>query len=281
MDKQIKIAAIHDMSGFGRCALTVVIPVISAMGMQCVPVPTAVLSTHTGGFEDFVWRDMSDYISPCCKHYKALGIEFDAIYSGFLASEGQVDSCLRFFDSFGSALRIVDPVMGDNGERYKTYTDELIARMQELVRKADIITPNLTEAAMLLGEDYPESLDEDTARRWLERLCGMSVSAVIKGIPLDNGMYANISLDGKTGEYNKLEWKKLPYFYPGTGDLFASVLTGFVLQGYSLSAAVESATKFSELAIRITAKTGNPCRDGVEFERILGLLMGNNGDLCL
>ena len=170
MDKQIKIAAIHDMSGFGRCALTVVIPVLSAMGMQCVPVPTAVLSTHTGGFEDFVWRDMSDYLSPCCKHYKNLGIEFDAIYSGFLASVGQVDSCLQFFDSFKTAKRIVDPVMGDNGERYKTYTDQLIARMQELVRKADIITPNLTEAAMLLGEDYPESLDEDTARRWLERL---------------------------------------------------------------------------------------------------------------
>ncbi|MBQ8904300.1 MAG: bifunctional hydroxymethylpyrimidine kinase/phosphomethylpyrimidine kinase, partial [Oscillospiraceae bacterium] len=122
MEKQKRVAAIHDLSGYGRCALTVILPVISAMGIQCVTVPTAVLSTHTGGFSNFILRDTTDFISPCCRHYKELDVHFDAIYSGFLASEEQADCCLEFFESFPDALKIVDPVMGDDGTAYQTYT---------------------------------------------------------------------------------------------------------------------------------------------------------------
>lgn len=273
MEKQLKVAAIHDMSGFGRCALSVILPIISSMGIQCVAVPTAIFSTHTGGFTDFEIRDMSDFISPCCNHYKNLGITFDAIYSGFLASSGQVDSCLGFFEAFPEAKRIVDPVMGDGGKRYQTYTDELVARMKELADIADVITPNLTEAAILLEEKYPEKMSEAEARKWLERLCRTSKSAVITGIPLDSGMYANVSLDGETGEYQKLEWESFGYPYPGTGDIFASVLTGKLLKGEKLADAVKYASDFSQKAIEVTIGNGEPLRNGVEFERILGELV--------
>lgn len=272
MERELRVAAIHDMSGFGRCALTVVIPVISAMGIQCVPVPTALLSTHTGGFDNFVFRDMTDFIEPCRSHYEALGVTFDAIYSGFLASAAQVESCLKFFDSFDTALRIVDPVMGDEGKRYKTYTDELVSGMTELVKRADIITPNLTEAAILLGENYPSFMTEEEGCRWVKRLCKMAKAAVIKGIVLENGVHANISYDRETGELGVKKWENIPVFYPGTGDLFASVLTGRILKGDSLFEAASKATDFAQLAIIKTLGNNQPTRNGVEFERILGKL---------
>ena len=259
------------MSGFGRCSLAVILPIISAMGIQCVPVPTAVLSTHTGGFDGFVFRDMTDFISPCCRHYKSLGIEFDTIYSGFLGSEAQVDSCLEFFGSFPKARRVVDPVMGEDGECYQTYTPELVERMKELVRKADVITPNVTEAALLLGEPYHRELPESTAHSWLERLCGMSRSAVITGV-IDNGVYMNLCLDGTTGEYTRIVWDPLPASYPGTGDIFASVMTGRMMLGDTFEQAARTATEFVRSAVEVTMGNGQPNRSGVEFERILGRL---------
>ncbi|MBR1832896.1 MAG: pyridoxamine kinase [Ruminiclostridium sp.] len=259
------------MSGFGRCSLAVIIPIISAMGIQCVPVPTAVLSTHTGGFDDFVFRDMTDFISPCCKHYKDLGIKFDTIYSGFLASDEQVDSCLEFFEAFPDARRVVDPVMGEDGECYKTYTPELVERMKELVRKADVITPNVTEAALLLDEPYRRELPESVAHGWLERLCRMSRSAVITGV-IDTGEYVNLCLDGITGAYTRIVWKPLPVSYPGTGDMFASVMTGRMMLGDTFEQAARTATEFVRSAVKATMDNGQPSRNGVEFERVLGLL---------
>lgn len=268
-EKQLICAAIHDMSGFGRCSLAVIIPIISAMGIQCVPVPTAVLSTHTGGFRDFVFRDMTDYIAPCCEHYRSLGVQPDAIYSGFLASEEQVDRCLEFFSAFPGAKRIVDPVMGDDGVRYQTYTSGLVERMKELTVGADVITPNFTEAAMLLDEDYPERISESTARSWLERLCNSAKAAVITGAVLDTGEHANLCLDAGTGDYNCICWEPLPASYPGTGDIFASVMTGRLLLGDALADAVQCATSFARHAIEVTIGNGQPARNGVEFERIL------------
>ena len=272
MEKQLKVAAIHDLSGYGRCALTVIIPVLSAMGMQCIAVPTAILSTHTGGFTDFVFRDTTDFLSPCCQHYKALGLEPDAVYSGFLASEEQVDSCLEFFEAFPKAVKIVDPVMGDDGAAYQTYTRGLIERTKELAARADIITPNLTEAALLLDEKYPDTLTEKELHSWLERLCVKAKSAVITGVRLNDGTFANGSLDGKTGEFKIHRWERIPVSYPGTGDIFASVLTGGILKGKSLSESVEMSAKFCELAINATLGNGGEIRNGVEFERVLGFL---------
>jgi len=265
------------MSGFGRCSLAVIIPIISAMGIQCVPVPTAVLSTHTGGFDDFVFRDMTDFMKPCEEHYKKLGVGFDAIYSGFLASEEQVDRCLDFFAAFPEAKRIVDPVMGDDGERYQTYTTGLVERMKELIVGAHVITPNFTEAAMLLNEPYPGKLTENTARSWLERLCGSAEAAVITGAVLDTGEHANLCLDGTTGTYTRICWEPLPASYPGTGDLFASVMTGRLMLGDALSDAVRAATVFCRRAVEVTLGSGQPERNGVQFERILGSLALRTG----
>ncbi len=271
MERQKRVAAIHDLSGYGRCALTVILPVISAMGIQCVTVPTAVLSTHTGGFSNFILRDTTDFISPCCKHYKELNVHFDAIYSGFLASEEQADCCLEFFESFPDAVKIIDPVMGDDGAAYQTYTKGLIERTKELIAHADIITPNLTEAAILLEEEYPEYLTEAQLKSWLERLCKKAKATVITGVPTEKGSFVNASLDSN-GEFRIYNWDRIPVSYPGTGDIFAAVLTGSILKGKNLSEAVEEAAKFCTLAIKVTFENGEPVRNGVEFERVLGYL---------
>ena len=133
-----RVAAIHDLSGFGRCSISVILPVLSAMGVQVCPVPTAVLSAHTGGLGDPVIRDLTDYIEPALRHYKSLGIDFEAVYTGFLGSGEQVDCCLEFFKEYPGALKIVDPVMGDNGKPYRTCTQELRRRMKELAAAASL-----------------------------------------------------------------------------------------------------------------------------------------------
>ena len=175
-----RVAAIHDLSGFGRCSISVILPVLSAMGVQVCPVPTAVLSSHTGGLGDPVIRDLTDYIEPALRHYQSLGVEFEAVYTGFLGSGEQVDCCLEFFKAYPKALKIVDPVMGDNGRPYRTCTPELRRRMSELAAAADIITPNITEAAMLLEESYPAApLTRSEAKSMLLRLSHMGPKRVV------------------------------------------------------------------------------------------------------
>ncbi|MBW2592766.1 MAG: pyridoxamine kinase, partial [Deltaproteobacteria bacterium] len=168
-----KVAAIHDLSGFGRASLTVVIPVLSTMGVQACPLPTAVLSTHTGGFKNYHFVDMTEDMVRMIDHWKALDIAFDAIYSGFLGSPRQVNIVIDFIKSFArpEQLVVVDPVIGDNGKPYKTMGSEMIRQMRLLASKADIITPNFTEAAFLLDEPYPESIEEKQVKKWLIRLC--------------------------------------------------------------------------------------------------------------
>ena len=272
---QHRVAAIHDLSGFGRCSLAVIIPVLSSMGIQCCPVPTAVLSTHMGGFEDIVIKDLTDYISPALSQYKKLGIEFDAVYSGFLASAEQIDHCLEFFSVYKDSLKIVDPVMGDHGKPYRTYTAELCKRMGELVDVADVITPNLTEAAILLGEQYPVELTAGLVKSWLARLCERVKIAVITGVPLTEGVIANVGCDRDHGGFWRVDCDYVPASYPGTGDIFASVLTGSLLLGDSLPIAMDRATAFTQIAIKNTYSYGLEPRNGVLFEPSLSRLNDN------
>ena len=272
---QHRVAAIHDLSGFGRCSLAVIIPVLSSMGIQCCPVPTAVLSTHTGGFEDIVIKDLTDYISPALSQYKKLGIEFDAVYSGFLASAEQIDHCLEFFSVYKDSLKIVDPVMGDHGKPYRTYTAELCKRMGELVDVVDVITPNLTEAAILLGEQYPVELSAGLVKSWLARLCERVKIAVITGVPLTEGVIANVGCDRDHGGFWRVDCDYVPASYPGTGDIFASVLTGSLLLGDSLPIAMDRATAFTQIAIKNTYSYGLEPRNGVLFEPSLSRLNDN------
>lgn len=275
------VAAIHDLSCFGRCALTVVIPALSAMGTQVVPVPTALLSTHTGGFTGMYFDDLSSSMKSISDHFKKLGLKFDAIYTGFLGSARQIDLVSNFIRSFShdDTVVLVDPVMGDDGELYSTYTPEMRDRMYELCELADIITPNLTEACFLAGVKYTDTseLSELQAQFYASRLAGklylpQNTKVVITGIPHSNGMfgtYANIRDEDDGYMYSV---KRVKEAYPGTGDLFASVLLGAIMSGKLLDEAVRYASDYVRDVMNYSSQIDTPARNGVLFERFLGEL---------
>lgn len=274
MENLKRVAAIHDLSGVGRCSLSVILPTLSVMGIQVCPVPTALLSTHTNGFGEVVLKDMTDYIPQALKHYISAGLDFDCIYSGFLASEEQVTHCLEFMDSFKTALRVVDPVMGDGGRRYRTYSDALCKRMGELVAVADIITPNLTEASILLGTNCPQTpLTVSEAKQLLVKLSQKGPKiVVITSVMLADGEITNIGFDKEHNAFWRVPYEMIPKSYPGTGDIFASVLTGGILLGDSLPISMTRATAFCEYSIKTTFGYGAPVREGVMLEKCLGML---------
>lgn len=266
--------AIHDLSGFGRCSLSVILPVLSGLGVQVCPVPTAILSTHTGGLGEVELWDLSGYIRPTLEHYKRLALDFECVYSGFLSNEGQIDHCLECLGSYPGALHVVDPVMGDYGKPYRTITPQMQKRMGELVRAADVVTPNLTEAYILLGREYVhEPLTVSAAKSLLARLSELGPSSVVvTGVELVSGGLCNIGYDRDRSAFWRLDCDYVPVSYPGTGDLFCSVLTGGLLTGDSLPLAMDRATRFVELTIKTTYSYGSDPRYGVMLEKTLGWL---------
>lgn len=272
-----KVAAIHDLSGLGRCSLSVILPTLSVMGVQACPVPTAILSSHTGGFGEVELRDLSDYLEPALKHYVRLEQNFDCIYSGFLASANQIDHCLAFYKAFPDALKVVDPVMGDHGKLYKTYTKELCGRMKELVAVADIITPNTTEAAMLLGEPAtPPDFSVGQLKSWMVRLSELGPQiVVITSVDFISGEVCNVGYDKVHSTFWKTPYEHIPVAYPGTGDIFAAVLVGSLLKGDSLPLAMNRATAFLELTIKTTFSYSTNPREGVLLENCLSWLAGD------
>lgn len=269
-----RVLAIHDLSGFGRCSLSVILPVLSAMGVQVCPVPTAVLSTHTGNLGEVALRDLTDFIMPALEHYHRLQLHFDCVYTGFLGSARQIDSCRCALQQYQEALKVVDPVMGDHGKAYRTMDADMIRRMGELVQLADIITPNLTEGYMLLGEEYDYApLTRSKAKSMLARLCELGPhSAVLTGVALADGTIANLGYDSSHNSYWMVGCDYMPVSYPGTGDLFASVLVGGLLSGDSLPIAMARATGFLERTIKNTFSYSTDPRYGVMFERDIGML---------
>lgn len=270
-----RVIAIHDMSGFGRCSLTVIIPALSAMGVQVCPVPTAILSTHTGGLGEVTFEDLTDFLAPALAHYKKLEIPFDCVYSGFLGSQQQIDLCAAYFDTYKDALAVVDPVMGDHGKAYKTMTDTMMKRMVELVQKADVITPNLTEACILLGERYSHApLTRSQSKSMLAKLGEKGPKqVVITGVTLAEGGLSNIGYDREHNYYWTVPCDYVPVSYPGTGDIFAAVLTGSFLTGDSLPIAMSRASSFVEIAIKTTFSYGSDPRYGVMLETALPFLI--------
>lgn len=271
-----RVAAIHDMSGFGRCSLTVAIPILSAMGIQCCPLPTAFLSTHTGGFEGFTFLDMTDEMPRVARHWKQLDLRFQALYSGFLGSERQigiVEDFIRDFRTDGTIV-VVDPVMGDHGKVYQTYTPAMCAGTAHLAAQADVITPNLTEAALLLGipyEDLPAG--ESGCREIVERLSLEGTrSVVLTGAAASEDSTGAVCFDAADGRVHTLQTERVPREFHGTGDVFASVLTGALVQGASLPQATRAAVDFVRLCAERTAAQGLPMREGVDFEPLLGTL---------
>lgn len=271
-----RVAAIHDMSGFGRCALTVIIPVLSTLGIQVCPMPTAIMSTHTGGFSDISFTDLTDSMSGYMDHWKKVDIKFDGIYSGFLGSADQIEIVSRFIDTFnnGDTLVVVDPVMGDNGVLYQTYNNEMQKRMRKLVSKAHIVTPNMTEAAFLLENEYSE--DELTLEKVKSMLKDLSLmgpeTAVITGVMIEGKGYCNIGYTKKEDAFWLVKADLVPAHYPGTGDIYASVLTGAMIKGESLPASMAKATEFIHEAAKVTYSYSMPAREGVLLEKVLPLL---------
>ena len=271
-----RVAAIHDISGFGRCSQTVAIPILSAMGIQCCPLPTAFLSTHTGGFEGFTFLDMTEELPKVTRHWKSLDLRFQAVYSGFLGSERQIAIVEDFLREFRGAdtAAVIDPVMGDHGEVYQTYTPAMCAGMARLAELADVITPNLTEAALLLGVPYDAlPAGEAGCREVVERLSlDGRRSVVLTGASTAPELTGAMCFDAKTGRTEAVQTRRVPQEFHGTGDVFASVLTGALVQGASLPDAVRQAVDFVRACAERTAKAGIPMREGVEFEPLLGLL---------
>lgn len=273
-----RVAAIHDISGFGRTSLMVVIPIFSTMGIQVCPLPTAVLSTGTSGFDNFRFVDLTDHLSGFLEHWKSLGLTFDAVYSGFLGSERQVEIVAECIDERlkPDGFAVVDPVLGDDGVLEPTMGMPMVEAMRRLVGKAHCITPNLTEAALLLNEPYPaESLahgmDEHMLRDWLVRLTEMGPDiAVITSVPVGGGKYsAAIARERTQNRFWRVDADYIPAAFPGTGDTFTSVLTGSLLQGDSLPLAMDRATQFVNLGIRAAFGHSAPCREGIFLERVL------------
>ena len=263
------VAAIHDLSGVGRCALTVVTPVLSVLGAQVCPVPTAVLSAHTA-FSGIAVRDLTDFLPAYLAHWRALGLRFDAVYAGYLGSPRQVEIVSDFLKEQEAAIKVLDPVMGDDGRLYSGMAEEMPAKWRSLCAHADVVTPNMTEYALLSGEAY--SLAPRTraqAEKMLRNLLDMGAkSAVITSLPLESGL-ANVYMRRGEKRMGLCAFERLDAHYPGTGDLFASVLTGALLRGEALEGAVRRATDFTRLCVERSMRFPTPVNYGVDLEPLL------------
>ena len=268
-----RIAAIHDLSCFGRCSLTIALPVLSAMGCQCCPLPTALLSAHTG-FPGNTFLDLTVEMGRIADHWAAMDLQFDAIYSGFLGSADQVDTVARFFDTFkkSDTSGLVDPVMGDHGTAYRTCTPELCRGMRVLAENSDVITPNLTEAALLLDRPYEEIRQADAYEVVRRLSLGGRRSVVLTGYSSEPGQTGTLCFDRDSGESKAVQTPREPQDFSGTGDLFASVLAGGVAKGVPLFQAAQAAADFVRDCIARTLAEGLTEQDGVDFEPLLGQL---------
>ena len=261
-----RCVAIHDISAYGKCSLTVVMPVVSAMGVEVCPIPTALLSTHTSGFSGFTFNDLTKDVGDILNHWRELDMNVDCIYSGFLGSDKQIKQVADYIHTFPGAYIAIDPVMGDNGAVYKTYTKAMCDGMKSLVAKADLIIPNLTEAAILLDEEYPKSgtLCEEDAKKWLNRLQMMGAkSVVLSGLINDDGDIVNAGLDDN---FFFVKSKRIEGNFHGTGDLFSSVMVGSLMQGKSFEKSLEKSTEFAYLCCKKAKELGIKPNLGVPFE---------------
>jgi pyridoxine kinase len=270
-----RVAAIHDLSGFGRASLTVVIPILSSMGIQVCPLPTAVLSTHSG-FSDYHFVDLTEHLQPILAHWKQLDLRFDAIYSGFLGSSAQIDTVIQCIEDFRheTLLAVVDPVMGDNGALYGPLDAGIVSEMRKLVAHADIITPNTTEVALLLDEPYRTSFSTANLKECIKRLHAMGPrTVIITSVPQqDPSKTAVVAHSLDDDRYWKVECDYIPAWFPGTGDAFTSVIVGSLLQGDSLPIALDRAVQFTSIGIRATFGHTMSGKCGILLERVLDTL---------
>jgi len=278
-----KVAVIQDLSSFGKCSLTAAIPVLSVMGVQACPLPTAILSAQTG-YPSFFYEDFTSRMANFEEEWSKLNVTFDGISTGFVTGKEQIDNIFHFLDRFNNekTFVLVDPVMGDEGEAYKLFTDELLVRMRELVKCADVITPNVTESCLLTGVSYETLHNYSNESDYLKALEEVGnklkqetkAKVIITGVnpPSKSEQFVgNLYLDGSKAIYSKIPFNGKSY--SGTGDLFASVIMGSMVQGEDLQKSVKLAEEFLLAAINDTYAGGTPEVEGVNFEKYLGMLL--------
>lgn len=268
-DMQKKIALINDFCGFGRCSITVALPIISALKIQCCPVPTAVFSNHTG-FESCYRTDLTDHMEAYIAQWEKLDLRFDGILTGYLGSEAQVSIVRRFLERFKTeeTVAVIDPIMGDNGALYSAFSPRLAEQMGQLVAYADILTPNLTEACILTGTPYRGDMDEEQLLQVCRRLSQMGpkkivISGLERGKDLENFIYE----EGKDPVVIR-EHKAGPCRC-GTGDVFSAIIAADAVNGRALTDSVRHASSFIAKALRRTQEMGTPETDGICFEEFL------------
>ena len=272
-NKQKKAAVINDFSGFGRCSLAVALPILSTMQIQCCPLPTALFSNHTG-FDSFYCMDFTGHMGRYMDEWEKLGLEFEAIETGFLGSVDQVRIVEDFVRRFKTekTVVVVDPVMGDYGKLYPTYSAQLAQAMSALTKYADIMTPNLTELCVLTQTPYQERFSEKELEELCKKLAQQGPKKiVISGLVLDENALGNfVYEEGK--ESVMLRREKIGPYRSGTGDVFAAVITGCAVRGESFLESVKKASDFITTAIRKTVELDIPTTDGICFEEYLTLL---------
>ena len=274
-----RVAAIHDLAGFARTSLTAAIPILSSMGIQATPLPTAILSTQTVGYNDFTLLDLTDDMVRILDHWERLGLRFDGVYSGFMASTAQMDSaarCIRNCLAPGG-LAVVDPVLGDDGRLIPTMTPEMVEKMRWLITCADLITPNFTEVCLLLDEPYSPEADLPTLKGWLRRLAENGPKTVVAtSVPLADGQASRkpectsvLAYERDEDRFWGVDCSYIPAYYPGTGDVFASALAELLVRGAPLSDALETATALTDESICRSLWRDTPRHFGVDFEGAL------------
>ncbi len=266
-----RVAAVHDLCGYGKCSLGVAIPVLSAAGADVCPVPTGLFSSHTA-FPGWYMHDTTAILEDYLKAWEGIGVQADAVYSGFLGAPEQVDTIRSIYRMFPDALRVVDPVMADHGEVYPTYTPELCDAMVQLAAEADLLTPNLTEAAIILGEEWHGTdIDDAEARRIVEALLQKGAkNVVLKGIQRPGEDTVRNFIGGKSCPVFEVHNRLEPYFLHGTGDLYCSCLLAAILAGRPLDEAARFAGDLTADAITVSAEQPRFQERGVSFEPLLG-----------
>lgn len=269
MKKQIKIAIVNDISGFGRCSITTALPILSAMKIQCGIVPTAILSNHTE-YSSYTMLDFTPYMEDYLKNWETLHFSFDGIYTGFLGSKNQLDIILEMMEHFSFSKRIIDPVMGDHGIVYDSYTPSMCTSMKKLVAKATLTTPNVTELCILTDTPYRNNFSEEDIKTMCIKLSKTGVSCIVvtgieKESQIGNAIYDN-------GNFEIIYGKKVLPMRPGTGDVFASILAGGSLHNTPVKESVIKASDFISTCLISSSKMNIPINDGVCFEEHLDML---------
>ena len=263
-----RVLTIQDISCFGKCSLTVALPLLSAMGVEAVILPTAVLSTHTL-FKGFTCKDLSDQLKPITDHWKQEGITFDAICTGYLGTEEEIDTVIGIIESFRNenTLVFVDPAMGDNGKLYPAFNEHYARKNADLCAVADIADPNITEASFLTGLPYRETYSEDYVRELLTALAAIGTKTpILTGVSLGEGKTGAMGYDSEKKTFFRYQNDRIPAAYHGTGDIFSSVLAGAFVLGIDRTNALKIAADYTAHTIAETLKNPENPWYGVDFE---------------